>query len=427
MIPPTPPVAWGQMSLAVSAPEAPAWRAEAQPGLQVPLAVIDLFSGAGGMSCGFDRHPAFEVIGAADAQIGKPSSGAGTLGCNASFERNIRVRPLDVDLGLVEPDELRELLALPRQPVVLSACAPCTGFSRTLARNHLVDDTRNSLVSRVGRFARALLPEVVVMENARELLMGRFAAHFAALRDELETLGYRVSAEIHFLSDFGLPQRRERALIVAVRSELPALGLSDLWAGLAVRDEAKHVRRAISGLPAVEAGARHPADTMHVSPRILSEVNQRRVAAIPHDGGSWFDLIDHPEADALLTPAMKRRAAARDFGSHPDVYGRLHWDRPAATIKRECGHIGNGRYSHPDQDRLCTVRELALLQGFPRDYEFVSTSLTNLYRHVGDAVPPLVAYQIAALVDWILGGTRPAPEDMVLAGCSLNADDIVET
>ena len=66
-----------------------------------------------------------------------------------------------------------------------------------------------------------------------------------------------------------------------------------------------------------------------------------------------------------------RRAAIRDLGSHPDVYGRLSRDQPAATIKRECGHIGNGRYAHPDQDRLCTVREMALLQGFPDDYAFV--------------------------------------------------------
>lgn len=265
------------------------------------------------------------------------------------------------------------------------------------------------------------------MENARELLMGRFAGHFAALREALEEMRYRVVPEIHLLSDFGLPQRRERALIVAVQRAHPALGLSDLWAGLGVRQDAKHVRRAMASLPAVEAGVICESDRMHVSPRIVSDVNQRRVAAIPHDGGSWFDLLKHPQADDLLTPTMKKRAAIRDFGSHPDVYGRLWWDRSAATIKRECGHIGNGRYSHPEQDRLCTVREMALLQGFPRDYEFVSPSLTNLYRHVGDAVPPMVAFQVASLVHWILGGDRPTPEEMVLSGCSLTPEDIIET
>jgi DNA (cytosine-5)-methyltransferase 1 len=416
------------MSLAAPAIEAPAGRAERSRSRQLPHTVLDLFSGAGGISCGFQRHPAFEVVGAADAEIGKPSNGAGTLGCNASFERNIGVEPLAVDLGAVPAEELRDLLALPDRPVVLSACAPCTGFSRMLAHNHVVDDARNSLVVRVGTFARVLSPEVIVMENARELLMGRFAGHFAALREVLEDeLGYRVVPEIHFLSDFGLPQRRERALVVAVRDDHPALGLSDLWAGLAVRPEATTVRRAIAHLPEVPAGTAHESDPMHVSPRILSEINKRRLAAIPHDGGSWFDLISHPDAEELLTPSMKHRAAIRDFGSHPDVYGRLSWDQPAATIKRECGHIGNGRYAHPARDRLCTVREMALLQGFPDDYAFVSPSLTNLYRHVGDAVPPLVAYQVAALVDWILGADRPAPEDMLLPGCSLTREDIIET
>ena len=123
---------------------------------------------------------------------------------------------------------------------------------------------------------------------------------------------------------------------------------------------------------------------------------------------------------------MQRRAALADFGSHPDVYGRMWWDRPAPTIKRECGHIGNGRYAHPEQDRLCTVREMALLQGFPSDYELVAPSLTNRYRHVGDAVPPLVAYQVAALVSWILGGERPGPAELVLPGCSLTAADVIE-
>jgi DNA (cytosine-5)-methyltransferase 1 len=393
------------------------------PARATGLSVVDLFSGAGGMSCGFQRHPWFQVVGAADAEIGKPSSGgAGTLGCNASFARNIGVQPLAVDLGRIEPEALRDRLGLAAPPVVLSACAPCTGFSRALARNHLVDDARNSLVGRIGHFARVLAPEVIVMENARELLMGRFSRHVAALRADLEAQGYRVSAAIHFLSDFGLPQRRERALLIATRAPYRPRGLADLWAGLAVRAPATHVRHAIGALPPVGAGVAHPDDPMHVSPRI-GEVNRRRLAATPHDGGSWYDLRDRPE---LLIPSMRRRAARGDFGSHPDVYGRLAWDRPAATIKRECGHVGNGRYAHPEQDRLCTVRELATLQGFPRDYRFEGASLTNLYRHVGDAVPPLIAYQVAALVTWILGGQRPDPEAMILPGCSLGAEDIIE-
>jgi DNA (cytosine-5)-methyltransferase 1 len=183
------------------------------------------------------------------------------------------------------------------------------------------------------------------------------------------------------------------------------------------------VRRAIWELPPVPAGQADPGDAMHVSPRFSSPVNRQRLAAIPHDGGGWADLLGHPDAARLLTPAMKHRARLRDLGSHPDVYGRMWWDRCAVTIKRECGHIGNGRYAHPDQDRLCTVREMAILQGFPGGYRFVGT-LANRYRHIGDAVPPLISYQLAALAQWMLTGTRPDPPELILPGSHLTAADI---
>jgi len=378
------------------------------------------------MSCGFARHPAFQVIGAADAEIGKPSSRDGTLGCNSSYSLNIGVEPVRIDLGQIAPEELSDRLNLASQPTVLIACPPCTGFSRTLAKNHLVDDVRNSLVGKVGAFVRSMRPEAVVLENARELINGRFSRHFASLKSDLESQGYLVSSRVHFLSEFGLPQRRERALVLAVRSGYELHDLADLWSGYTVASEATHVRRAIESLPPVRAGEVHPADPLHVSPRMLSDVNRRRLSAIPADGGSWFDLVNRPEAGELLTPSMKRRAASGDFGSHPDVYGRLWWDRPAPTIKRECGHIGNGRYSHPEQNRLCTVRELALLQGFPCDYEFEASSLTNMYRHVGDAVPPLVAFQIASAIAWSLTGARPAPSELALPGSTLRSSDIIE-
>lgn len=377
------------------------------------------------MSCGFQRHPAFEVVAAADAEIGKPSSPRGALGCNASYAINVGVAPQRIDLADVAPERLAELLDLRSSPVVLAACSPCTGFSRTLSQNHLVDDTRNSLVGKVAEFARVLEPTIVVMENARELLMGRFSSHFEDLRSRLRAQGYRVHARIHFLSEFGLPQRRERALVIATK-DTPLYGLDDLWAGYAVRPEATHVRHAIGHLAPLAAGDIDLMDAMHTSPRFISQATRSRLQAIPHDGGSWFDLLEHPRAAKLLTPGMRRRAAARAFGSHPDVYGRLAWDRPAATIKRECSHIGNGRYAHPEQDRLCSVRELALLQGFPEDYQFSATSLSNMYRHVGDAVPPMISYQVAALTNWMLGGERPGPEQFVLPGCSLMLSDIVE-
>jgi DNA (cytosine-5)-methyltransferase 1 len=392
--------------------------------LSQPWPVVDLFSGAGGMSCGFSRRADFELIGAADAQLGKPSAAAGSLGCNATYAANIGLTPVEADLASSAPADVCQAMNIgQRAPAVLTACPPCTGFSRTMASNHLHDDHRNGLVRRVGEYAALLRPDIVLIENARELVTGRFGGHLRGLLEQLAGLGYRASARIHFLTEFGLAQRRERAIIVAVREPLPVRSLGDLWRGWRVDAKATHVRRAIWDLPPVTAGHRHPADPLHVSPAFREPLNERRLAAVPHDGGGWADLADHLDGPALLTPAMARRVARGDFGSHPDIYGRLWWDRPAVTIKRECGHIGNGRYAHPEQDRLCTVREMALLQGFPRDYQFAG-SLANMYRHIGDAVPPLISSQLAGLCAWILTGVRPAPEELILPGCHLTPADL---
>jgi DNA (cytosine-5)-methyltransferase 1 len=418
------------MSQADSPPVTPAARANpaspatsATPGT-ARWAVADLFSGAGGMSYGFHAHPDFQVTGAVDAQLGKPSSGPGALGCNVSYLANVGLRPVEADLAASDPAAVCAALGLAAGDVtVLAACPPCTGFSRTMARNHLRDDHRNSLVRRVGQFVEILRPDIVLLENARELVMGRFSGHLSGLLADLADLGYTASAATHILDRFGLPQRRERALVVAARRSLPPRDLADLWAGWRVSPKATHVRRVIWELPPVRAGAADPADDLHVSPALSAAANRSRLAALPHDGGSWADLIGHPEAGSLLTPAMRRRAAAGDLGSHPDVYGRLWWDRPAVTIKRECGHIGNGRYAHPEQDRLCTVREMSILQGFPRGYRFAG-SLSNMYRHIGDAVPPLISYQLAAACRWMLTGQRPGPADLLLPGCHLTDADL---
>jgi DNA (cytosine-5)-methyltransferase 1 len=387
--------------------------------------VVDLFSGAGGMSCGFSRHPGFELIGAADAQVGKPSATAGSLGCNATYTASIGLTPVEADLSRAEPADVCKAMGLAgRRPAILVAGPPCTGFSRAIASNHVRDDQRNGLVRRVADYASLLRPDIVLVENARELVTGRFRGHLRRLLERLAELGYTATTDTHFFTDFGLPQRRERAIVVAARRPLRPLGLRELWHGWRIDVKACHVRRAIWDLPPVHAGRPDPADPLHVSPAFRADVNLRRLAAVPRDGGGWADLVDRPDSADLLTPAMAGRVVRRDFGSHPDIYGRMWWDRPAPTIKRECSHVGNGRYAHPEQDRLCTVREMSILQGFPRDYEFAGT-LANMYRHIGDAVPPLISYQLAGLCAWILSGTRPDPADLLLPGCQLTTGDLV--
>jgi DNA (cytosine-5)-methyltransferase 1 len=396
----------------------------AADGSQSTWTVVDLFSGAGGASYGFKAHAGFEVVGAADVELGKPSTGHGALDCNGTYRQNIGVNPTAVDLGVIEPSDLASRMGLTGPIDVLIACPPCTGFSRANAKNHVRDDPRNSLVARVADFARELQPQLVFLENARELLSGRFTNHFVQFADRLRDQGYRIRAEVHMLTRFGLPQQRERSLVIAVKEGLPLPGLADLWDGYSIDEKATHVRRAIWDLPPIKSGRTHPDDPAHTS--TLSEGNSlQRIEAIPQNGGSWGDLLTDPAKKKYLIPAMLRAADIGRLNQFCDVYGRMAWDRSAPTIKRECSHAGNGRYLHPEQHRLCTVREMAILQGFPRDYQFPTSSRKNAYRNIGDAVPPLVSYQVARLVEWVLSGRKPEVSELLLSGTHLSQDDIL--
>src|SRR5690606_35296440 len=147
----------------------------------------------------------------------------------------------------------------------------------------------------------------------------------------------------------------------------------------------KTVRETIGDPSPVDAGAQHPDDPLHVAAR-LSPLNMRRIRATPHDGGTKDDW-----PKALLLDCHRRTSGSR----YHSIYGRMWWDRPAPTMTTLCNGIGNGRFGHPEQDRAITLREAALLQTFPRDYEFwppeAKPNTKAIARMIGNAVPPLLA------------------------------------
>lgn len=352
------------------------------------------------MSTGFTAQ-GFSTIGAVDLEVAKPSHGIGATFCNDTYERNLGLRPMSADLAVTGPDEVASHFGFQADSVeVLISCAPCTGFSQKQSRNHVQDDGRNRLVERVVVFAAAWRPRYVVIENVKELLRGRHKHHFQRLHQGLSELGYEVFAEIHDLKDFGLPQSRIRSLIVAKLGGTFHLDLPKV-------NRVRTVRDTIGHLPKMAAGETDENDPMHTCPR-LSTHSLARMQAIPKDGGSWADLTE--EQAHLRIPSMN----VEKPGSFPDVYGRLAWDKPAPTITRECSHPGNGRYSHPEQDRLLTVREMALLQGFPEDYHFEGP-LSFKYRQIGDAVPPMIASMIAGAILEDLAGRSVAPSQLRMA------------
>ena len=387
--------------------------------------VLDLFSGCGGMSYGFFANPKFNILGAVDRQSGKPSSGVGTLECNRTYQKNIGITPLEADLSSISPAEVADYIGSKSIDVLIS-CAPCTGFSRTIRKNLQVDDPRNSLVARTAEFVNFFQPKILLMENVGELLKGKFSSHLESLCNSIEQ-SYEVRSELHKLSEFGVPQSRVRALVVGVRKDIGhPRAMSDLWKGYSVAPSAVTVRRAIEALEPIEAGKANPNDDQHVSPG-NSDLGLRRLRATPRDGGDWTSWVEQSDSEDLLIPSMKKQVSKGRVGPYRDVYGRLWWDRPAVTLKRECSHTGNGRYAHPEQNRLCSVREMSVLQGFPNDYVFVANSLSNKYRHIGDSVPPIVSFQLSKLCEWIFSGERPQMDSIVLPNTSLQVTDIVPT
>lgn len=347
--------------------------------------VIDLFSGCGGMSTGFHRHGNFEIVGAVDFEKSKPSLGPGSTSCNLTYERNIGVKPLFEDLSVIEPEKISNHFKIKENSLdILISCAPCTGFSQKQSRNHISDDPRNGLVERTALFVEHFMPTYLVMENVKELAKGKHRHHLQNLLFKLDQLGYSTTYEVHNLSDFGLPQNRIRTLLVAKRNGTPP----DIH--FKKSNKKKTVRDTIQDLPPINPGGTCLDDPMHICPSISPKVLER-IMAIPTDGGSWTDIP--VENNHLLIPSMDRE----DTGSFPDIYGRLWWDKPAPTVTRECSSPGNGRYTHPEQNRLLSVREMALIQGFPKDY-FFEGSLASKYRQIGDAVPPIISSMIADLI-----------------------------
>lgn len=342
-----------------------------------PIAqVIDMFSGCGGMSLGFSAvsqlSGTFKMSGAVDVNGVSLGTYANNFGTKA-LNRNVKA--LGSDEGVLERF-LEEIDYSNDLPLVLIGCAPCQGFSSHRKKNWDEEDIRNSLVVDFAKVVVKLRPECVVMENVPELLSGKYWPFFEAFKQILETDGYIVKQSIHNSAAFGVPQERFRALVMAMRSDfsmpVPFLGA----------DQFLSVREAIGSLPSVEAGMTHPTDPFHKSARHRASTIEV-IRSVAHDGGS---------RPVGVGPKCLDRV--KGFS---DVYGRLYWDRPAITITHYARNPASGRFTHPEQDRGLTMREAARLQGFPDRFKFCGP-FDDVFRQIGEAVPPPLAAAVAATV-----------------------------
>jgi DNA (cytosine-5)-methyltransferase 1 len=342
--------------------------------------VIDLFGGAGGTGLGFVEAQ-FNVLTA--VELDRCAA--------ATYAHNLGVCVERCDVRMLSPRELRLRLRMRRYTLdVLAGCPPCQGFTR-MRNSGGAADRRNALVLRYLAFAREFLPKYAVFENVPGLLTSTHGRpFFLRLENGLRELGYSVEYRSLEAADFGVPQLRERLIVIAARSGYPIIFPEP------THGEARHpevlsrrrrpwltVRDAIGGgkyPPVAAASQRRPSVPNHVAARTGTRV-RAFIARVPRDGGSRRDVDRRFWLDCH-----------KAHDGHYDVYGRLAWDRPANTITSGCTNPSKGRFVHPTQTRGLTFREAAALQGFPDSFVFVGDGID---RQIGNAVPPPLARAIA--------------------------------
>lgn len=288
----------------------------------------------------------------------------------------------------VHAGRIEEVSEFPEADVVIGG-PPCQGFS-PLNRDG-VGFERRGLWREYLRALDESQPDAFVMENVPELLA---SVEYSEFQGAAEARGYTVRGEVLNAADYGVPQRRRRAIVVGSRHgtppwptqthsnpELPQLA-TVAW---------RTFGEAVAGLPLRPSGRDwHNAR----SPRPESV---RRYKAVPRDGGNRFDMQRNLDRAGLpeLVPACWRN---KPTGT-TDVFGRLWWTRPAYTIRTEFYKPEKGRYLHPSAHRPITVREAARCMSFPDDFVLPQDqSMTSIARQVGNAVPPLLAQRIAESV-----------------------------
>ncbi len=338
------------------------------------IQVVDLFSGCGGLSYGFHkRTEVFNVVGAVDFDQHS----------NKTYETNFGLKPIQLDIETATADDFFDVFKMKKeQPLVLVGGPPCQGFSSHKKKDKRIDG-RNSLVVKYAEIGVDCGADVIVMENVPDLFANKHWEHYSAAKSILQQHGYSISSGVISMAEFGVPQDRFRAVVIAAKA-----GTVPLPLGTVSRNDFSTVRNAIAHLPALAAGEKCSVDPMHITSRHRKETIEI-FKQVPKDGGVRPKGVGPDCLDRV-----------KGFS---DVYGRLMWDRPSVTITARCRTPSCGRFLHPEQNRGLTVREAALLQGFPRDF-FFEGPFDDKYKQIGNAVPPPFSDQLAQhIADWFEG------------------------
>ncbi len=372
------------------------------------LTAVDLFCGCGGISEGL-RSAGVSVLAGVDVEPNYI----------CTFSHNFpQAVSIMLDLMTFDPDEFMKMLGIkPGEIDFLTGGPPCQGFSKNVPRRHrYLDDSRNKLTKAFLDYCEVLKPRFVLMENVAEMKNGFDQAYSDEILMRLNEEGYTVTHAVLNAADYGVPQRRRRAFFIANREGVqfqlpppthskernsrglfPLPGHVTVWEAIGDLPSRSHTE---GGDEAGEYGCEPFSDfqslmrgtgklvTNHIA-RPLKPTQYERLSSI-EPGQTMKDLPAH----------------LRTKGGYSGAYGRLTKDMVAPTITRWVFHPGSGRWGHPVDIRLLTIREVARIQSFPDTFEFVG-SYVQRAGQLGNAVPPLLAQRIVeSMLDQVKASKR---------------------
>lgn len=328
------------------------------------ISAIDVFCGIGGLSYGLKKAD-ISVLAGIDVDET----------CRYAYEKNVGADFILKDVSQTQGDEInKRYWSDSNQVKILAGCAPCQPFS---SHSNKVKNRKQTkkwrLISEFMRLTDELSPDIVTMENVPNLEKQEIFKDFVTF---LKRNNYFVSYSNVYCPDYGIPQTRTRLVLLASR-----FGEIELIPKTTEKDKYKTVKETIGELEQIYAGQTSRQDPLHRACS-FTDINMARIKQ-SKPGGYWRDWDE-----SLLLPCHKKETGK----TYPSVYGRMRWDEPSPTITTQFYNYGTGRFGHPEQDRALSLREGALLQTFPPDYEFIDLSndrisIKRLGIHIGNAVP----------------------------------------
>ncbi len=362
------------------------------------MRLIDLFAGCGGLSLGFERD-GHEVCKAVefDPLIA------------ATYEKNHpRVQVIVDDIKNVA----RSGIFHEGEADVIIGGPPCQGFSMAGARirGGFMDDPRNYLFRHYFEIVRTVRPKMFIMENVKGITTmkkGEIFQEIQRIFADRELMGgraYHIYSRLIKAVEFGIPQKRERMLIIGfLEKEIP---FEEKWQEAKEKTEERY------------PGFFEPV-TVREAIGNLGEPTKDGIIANPNPGTpyqEWLScgnefLTNHTKTNhsALAIERMSQVAPGENYAVldeeiksvHSGSYGRLEWDAPAATITTRFDTPAGGRFIHPISNRTLTPREAARIQSFPDDFVFYGNR-TSICKQIGNAVPPKISYFLSVFAGQIL-------------------------